>query len=166
MSNLTGDDNSLTGQFARFRNREKVTLITFSDTVMESRDFTVDKEGVVSQEIKRYVNELQLGGGTAIFTALKTAYEQAQIALKAEPDRFYSIVLMTDGLNRDGISYEEFQLFYLKESDYIGGIRTFPILFGDASSDEMQSLATLTGGKAFDGRKSLAQAFKQIRGYQ
>jgi Ca-activated chloride channel family protein len=166
MSNLTGDDNSLTGQFARFRNREKVTLITFSDTVMESRDFTVDKEGVVSQEIKRYVNELQLGGGTAIFTALKTAYQQAQIALKAEPDRFYSIVLMTDGLNRDGISYEEFQLFYLKDSDYIGGIRTFPILFGDASSDEMQSLAMLTGGKAFDGRKSLAQAFKQIRGYQ
>jgi len=167
MSNLTGDDASITGQFASFRNREKVSIITFNNTVLEARDFIVDKEGAVSQEIKRYVNDLQPGGGTAIFSALKTAYEQAQIAMKADPNRFYSIVLMTDGLNRDGISYEDFNAFYLKESDYLGGIRTFPILFGDASSDEMQNLATLTGGKVFDSRKSsLAQAFKQIRGYQ
>lgn len=167
MTNLTGDDTSITGQFAKFRSREKVTIITFSDVVMETRDFTVDKEGAELLEIKRYVNDLQLGGGTAIYTALQNAYSQAQAARKADPNRFYSIVLMTDGLNRDGIDYHGFNAFYAQESDYIAGIRTFPILFGEASSDEMENLANLTGGKVFDSRKSsLAQAFKQIRGYQ
>jgi Ca-activated chloride channel family protein len=74
---------------------------------------------------------------------------------------------MTDGLNQDGISYSDFNNFYTKEADTVTGIRAFPILFGEASTDELQNLATLTGGKVFDSRKSsLAQAFKQIRGYQ
>jgi Ca-activated chloride channel family protein len=167
MNNLTGDDASITGKFAKFRNRERVTIITFNDYVIETRDFNVDNAGKVSQEIKTYINSKEVGGGTAIFTALKTAYEKAQQALKAEPNRFYSIVLMTDGLNRDGISYDEFTTFYNNNSDYAGGIRTFPILFGEASSDELTDLASLTGGKVFDSRKSsLSQAFKQIRGYQ
>lgn len=167
MANLTGDDASLTGQFARFRHREKITIITFSQIVMESKTFEIDKEGVVLKEIKSYVNGLTLGGGTAIYTALQTAYNQAEQARKEDPNRFYSIVLMTDGLNRDGIQYADFQAFYSNQLDYIAGIRTFPILFGDANPDEMQNLATLTGGKMFDSRKSeLAQAFKQIRGYQ
>jgi Ca-activated chloride channel family protein len=167
MTNLTGDDISITGRFAQFRNREKITIITFSHVVMDTREFTIDKEGVVLKELKNYVTDLSLGGSTAIYTALQTAYLQAEEARKADPNRFYSIVLMTDGENRDGISYEAFNEYYKKDIDYLAGIRTFPILFGDASPDEMQSLAALTGGKTFDSRKSsLSQAFKQIRGYQ
>ena len=167
MTNLTGDDISITGRFAQFRNREKITIITFSHVVMDTREFTIDKDGVVLKEVKNYVTDLSLGGGTAIYTALQTAYLQAEEARKADPNRFYSIVLMTDGENRDGISYEAFNEYYKKDIDYLAGIRTFPILFGDASPDEMQSLAALTGGKTFDSRKSsLSQAFKQIRGYQ
>lgn len=167
MTNLTGDDISITGRFAQFRNREKITIITFSHEVMDTREFTIDKEGVVLKEVKNYITDLSLGGGTAIYTALQTAYLQAEEARKADPNRFYSIVLMTDGENRDGISYEAFNEYYKKDIDYLAGIRTFPILFGDASPDEMQSLAALTGGKTFDSRKSsLSQAFKQIRGYQ
>ncbi|MFI3219789.1 MAG: VWA domain-containing protein [Methylococcales bacterium] len=167
MNNLTGDDATITGQFARFRNREKVTLITFNNAVIETREFDIDKNGAALQDIKQYVTSMQVGGGTAIFTALQTAYQQARVAKKADANRFYSIVLMTDGLNQDGIKYEDFNAFYVKESDTIAGIRTFPILFGDANPDEMQNLANLTGGKMFDSRKSsLAQAFKQIRGYQ
>jgi Ca-activated chloride channel family protein len=167
MNNLTGDDSSITGQFARFRNREEITIIAFNNAIIETREFTIDKNGGVLQEIKAYVNAMQVGGGTAIFSALQTAYQQAKIAKKAEPNRFYSIVLMTDGLNQDGISYSDFNNFYTKEADTVTGIRAFPILFGEASTDELQNLATLTGGKVFDSRKSsLAQAFKQIRGYQ
>ena len=33
-------------------------------------------------------------------------------------------------------------------------------------NDEMNRLAELTGGRVFDGRKSLEAAFKEIRGYQ
>jgi Ca-activated chloride channel family protein len=167
MNNLTGDDASITGQFARFRNREEITIIAFNNAIIETREFTIDKDGAALQEIKQYVTGMQVGGGTAIFSALQTAYQQATIAKKADPNRFYSIVLMTDGLNQDGISYSDFNSFYSKEADTLAGIRAFPILFGEANSDELQNLATLTGGKMFDSRKSsLAQAFKQIRGYQ
>ncbi len=167
MNNLTGDDATMTGQFARFRNREKVTIITFSNIIMDIREFTIDKNGSALQEIKHYVTDMKVGGGTAIFSALQTAYQQTAIAKKADPNQFYSIVLMTDGLNQSGIGYRDFKNFYVKESDNIAGIRVFPILFGEASADELQNLANLTGGKVFDGSKgSLAQAFKQIRGYQ
>ena len=167
MNNLTGDDATMTGQFAQFRNREKITIITFNNVVVDTREFTMDKNGGALQEIKRYITDMQVGGGTAIFNALQTAYQQAAIAKKADPNRFYSIVLMTDGLNQNGIGYSDFNNFYVKESDTIAGIRVYPILFGEASIDELENLATLTGGKVFDSRKgSLAQAFKQIRGYQ
>jgi Ca-activated chloride channel family protein len=40
-------------------------------------------------------------------------------------------------------------------------------LFGEANSDDMNAVANITGGRAFDGRKAaLAQVFKEIRGYQ
>jgi Ca-activated chloride channel family protein len=43
----------------------------------------------------------------------------------------------------------------------------FPVLFGDASVDEMKRIAELTGGRLFDGRAaSLSTVFKEIRGYQ
>ena len=42
----------------------------------------------------------------------------------------------------------------------------FPVLFGSAKEGEMDKLAKLSAGRLFDGRKSLAEAFKSIRGYQ
>ena len=43
----------------------------------------------------------------------------------------------------------------------------FPILFGDADRSAMQDVADLTGGRLFDAKsQSLADIFKQIRGYQ
>ncbi|MFZ2725004.1 MAG: VWA domain-containing protein [Methylococcaceae bacterium] len=167
MNNLTGDDTSLTGKFAQFRQRELVTIITFNHAIKETKTFVIDKDSHGLQDIKTYINSLQVNGGTAIFSALKKAYDLAAQAIQTEPNRFYSVVLMTDGLNQDGINYTEFNNFYVNHANNISGIATFPILFGEANSDEMQNLAQLTGGKVFDSRKSsLAEAFKQIRGYQ
>ena len=43
----------------------------------------------------------------------------------------------------------------------------FPILFGEGSPAELNSIADLTGGRVFDSKtKSLAAVFKEIRGYQ
>jgi hypothetical protein len=43
----------------------------------------------------------------------------------------------------------------------------FGVLFGDdASKDQIQALATLSGGAVFDGSSSLSTVFKKIRGYQ
>jgi Ca-activated chloride channel homolog len=46
-------------------------------------------------------------------------------------------------------------------------VPVFPLLFGENNEGEMTALAQLTGGRAFDARSgSLADAFKEIRGYQ
>ncbi|MBK8899710.1 MAG: VWA domain-containing protein [Anaerolineaceae bacterium] len=42
MNNLTGLDESLTGRFARFRSREIITLVTFSDHVEDIRIFEIN----------------------------------------------------------------------------------------------------------------------------
>jgi Ca-activated chloride channel family protein len=167
MDNLTGADQSLTGQFARFRNREKVTIIPFNSNVTGQADFEVDTSQPDSyQKISTYVHSLQADGSTAIYSALEDAYQQALGARQQEPDRIYSIVLLTDGENNSGISAGDFQSFY-KSNDVAAGIRTFTILFGEAKVQELQDIADLTGGRLFDAsQSSLSQIFKEIRGYQ
>jgi Ca-activated chloride channel homolog len=60
---------------------------------------------------------------------------------------------MTDGENNRGISSGEFL-------SWLGGVpQTFAIRFGEASPAELRRIAGATG-------RSLAQAFKEIRGYQ
>lgn len=106
-------------------------------------------------------------GGTAIFSATQRAYRAAAERRLEEPGRFYSIVIMTDGANNNGISAEEFVSWCAQLPATDKGIRIFPVLFGEAKPGELQRLAELTGGRTFDSRKSsLPAIFKEIRGYQ
>jgi Ca-activated chloride channel family protein len=79
-----------------------------------------------------------------------------------------SVVLLTDGKNNLGLPYDEFRRRWAGRS--AGGadpVRTFPILFGEASSTELDEIARLTGGRSFDGRSAdLRDVFREIRGYQ
>jgi Ca-activated chloride channel family protein len=102
-------------------------------------------------------------GGTAVYSALAAAEELASAELAREPDRFVSIVLLTDGESNAGLKFDDFR------ARYANGIpaRIFPILFGEGNVAEMQQIAQLSGGREFDGRKfQLGQVFKEIRGYQ
>jgi len=168
LKNLTGVDTSLTGQFARFRDRERVTLIPFSNTVQDTRDFTVFIDEPESmEEIRSYADSLEADGGTAIFSSLKHAYELAVEAQQADPDRYYSIVLMSDGENNEGISQLSFLSYYDSLPEEAKSIKTFTILFGRAHEGTMESIAEATGGRMFDAKsESLSFIFKKIRGYQ
>ncbi|WP_078119533.1 vWA domain-containing protein [Thiosocius teredinicola] len=165
--NLTGDDKSLTGRFARFRNRERITLIAFNSGISMDSTYEMTADGANISDVRHAINDLQAGGNTAIYDAMSQAYELAMTSKQQDPQRFYSIVLMTDGNNTAGTDYQQFASIYYNHANAAEGIRTFPILFGDSNDAEMMDLATMTGGRVFDSRKqSLAQAFKKIRGYQ
>ncbi|HEY4025802.1 MAG TPA: substrate-binding domain-containing protein [Candidatus Dormibacteraeota bacterium] len=168
--NLTGADASITGQFARFRQREEITIILFNDRVYQSRDFTVADTSASSPDlaaIRSYVNTLQAGGGTAIYDAVYTAYQTAAAGMQREPGRLYSIVLMTDGESNVGRDSGRFLTDYNRLPAQVRAVRTFAVLFGEASPAELQQMANTTGGRVFDGRSSsLSQVFKEIRGYQ
>lgn len=170
MKALTGTDTSLTGKFARFRAREDVTIITFSGDVIDTREFTIDDtnpDGPDMTAIRDYIDGLQVYESTAIYTALERAYSEVSTRQATDPDRLYSVVLMTDGENNDGVEPDQFKDDYGTFPEAVRAVHTYSILFGEANQDAMRDIATLTGGTTFDATKtSLLTIFKQIRGYQ
>ena len=166
---LTGSDTSLTGRFARFEDRERVTIITFSETPEIDETFTMTRpdDPAVYGKVKQLAGSLQAGGNTAIYSALEAALAEAVRDQPGDAGRYASIVLMTDGENNRGDSYDQFARKWQQLPAYGRAIHIFPIFIGEASPAELQRIADLTGGRAFDARKeSLAEIFKEIRGYQ
>jgi Ca-activated chloride channel family protein len=170
MKALTGTDPSLTGKFARFRAHEQVTMITFSDQVQDDRDFTIDDtapNGSDMTAVRDFIDGLETHAGTAIYTGLEAGYAAVAKAQATDPDRLYSIVLMTDGENNAGVDPEGFSADYAALAAPVRAVHTYAVLFGDAQKSAMSSIATLTGGSVFDATTtSLQTIFKQIRGYQ
>lgn len=170
LKNLTGLDNSLTGKFARFRLREQVQFIPFSNEIGIPRTFNIDNSepnSLAMQRIRHFVDGLQADGGTAIYRSLIEAYRIAGVQQHLSPDAFHSIVLLSDGKNTEATGFEDFAYFYRQLPAEVREIKTFTILFGNANVKEMNKVAQLTGGRVFDGQKvSLSQVFKEIRGYQ
>ena len=170
MGALTGTDQSLTGKFARFRAHEQVTIVTFSDQVNDVREFTIDDtapDGPDMTAIRDYVGQLSAGGGTSIYSALERGYQAVADAQAHDPNRLYSIVLMTDGENNAGVDPDQFTKDFGALPDPVRAVHTYTVLFGSGSKDAMTSIASLTGGSVFDATTtSLQTIFKQIRGYQ
>jgi Ca-activated chloride channel family protein len=169
INNLTGVDNSLTGQFARFRKREEITFLAFNDRVSTPKLIEIidtRADGPSMGQIRSYINSLQAGGGTAIYDALLAAYQLVAENQKKDRNRLYSIVLLTDGRNEHGNSLAQFEMEFATISEDVRRAKTYPIIFGGADSNELERIAELTGGRIFDGTKSLSKTFKVIRGYQ
>ncbi|RKN04770.1 vWA domain-containing protein [Streptomyces radicis] len=161
---LTGADNPA-GQ--RFRDREEVTLIPFNDAVVSTDTWTVEAEGREDAlaGIRSGVDGLVAEGETAVYASLIEAYEL--LAAEGAQDAFTSIVLMTDGENRDDVLAADFQTFHAALADEQRHVPVFTILFGDSDRAELQGIADLTGGELFDAvNGSLDDAFQEIRGYQ
>jgi Ca-activated chloride channel family protein len=167
LKNLTGADNSLTGQFARFHNREQVTLMPFNTAPGEPIAFTVPATapGQVLGRIRAVAEGLRAGGNTAIYDSVERAYRLAGAGPLT--GYFTSIVLMTDGENNRGVGIGQFAAWYSRLPSQLRSVPVFVILFGENNTAEMNRLASLTGGRTFDARsQSLANAFREIRGYQ
>ena len=170
LTQLTGVDQSLTGQFSSFRSREEVTFITFSTQVNDVKTFTIDDtntDGPDMTAIRSYIDSLSAGGTTAIYSALDRAYSTVGQEIGTDPNRLYSIVLMTDGENNSGDSAGDFGATYQSLPADVQAVHVYPILFGEGAVSDMKSIASTTGGTVFDAQTaSLDSIFKQIRGYQ
>lgn len=169
---LTGvDAQGSAARYARFQNREHVMLIPFASSPWKAMRFNFENETKRAQtesELRGFVETLQAGGGTALYSTLDLAYDLAYQELARYPGRLVTVVLLTDGQNNLGLPYPEFRRRWSGRSAGGGDpIRTFPILFGEASSTELDDIAQLTGGRSFDGRSAdLRDVFREIRGYQ
>lgn len=167
-----GDAGSLSSRYARFQNRERVGVIPFNrepmPTLMFDMGTTAAENAATLAAIKIAVDRMQPDGGTAIYDSVQRAMTELAAEKNTETTpRYYTIVLMTDGENTDGMRLRELLRWRGSQNDAVKSIRVFPIVFGNADADEMKSLAEATGGKAFDAKAgSLSKVFKDIRGYQ
>ena len=166
---LSGVDTSLSGELTRFNGREQVLLIPFSTGVGEPHRFDLPETGAqpVLDQIRGYVSTLAANGDTAIYDALVRGFQWAAQLDNAEPDRFTTIVLLTDGERTVGRDLAAFQTFHSGLTPALRTVPVFTVLFGEGNVTEMLQVATITGGRTFDARSgTLAAAFKEIRGYQ
>src|SRR5262249_55417531 len=136
----------------------------------DTKSFTIDSTDPSSPpltSLRSYVDSLQAGGGTAIYSALKQAYQAASIDQSNNAQSYTSVVLMTDGENNEGISAQDFLDYLNGLAPNVRSTHVFAVLFGEGSSTELQQIADATGGQVFDARNTpLADVFKDIRGYQ
>ena len=171
MLGLSGVDTSVSGRFARFRNRERVFLVPFSSAPEPTERFDMGDGSAANafalSRLSKRIRGLEVDGGTAIYDSLTQAYGEALARRRADPERFYSVVVMTDGRNTEGRSFADFAAWHGSLAPADRTIRVFPVIFGEANPGEMQRVAEMTGGRTFDSRKSgLTSIFKEIRGYQ
>jgi len=166
---LAGTDDSATGAFARFEDRELITLISFSESPQAPVNFAMHRanDPATFAGVKSYAAGLVADGNTAIFGALEEALDEAGRARSADAHHYDSIVLMTDGENNRGDDWPAFEVKWKALPAAERAIKIFPVFIGEANPEQLGRVATLTGGRAFDARSEpLPAIFKEIRGYQ
>jgi Ca-activated chloride channel homolog len=111
-------------------------------------------------EMLRQVLPLRANGGTDFYTCAELALQQMKPALE-KGGHLPAIVIMTDGQSQGSIN--SFAAAWRADPRRVP---VFGILFGkDADRKQLDQLAEMTGGRVFDGTKSLAEAFRTLRGY-
>ncbi|MBO0609219.1 vWA domain-containing protein [Myceligenerans salitolerans] len=169
---LTGNDTSVTGEFARFRQGERVSILPYASEPGDTVRFELDDPDANPGElgpIRDAVHALRARGGTtAVYESLAQAYREV-LDDPTNEGYYTSIVLMTDGENNNGISLDEFEAAYETEGWAAAGVPTFVVMLGDdeRARADVARVAELTGGRVFEAAEgSIGEAFKEIRGYQ
>lgn len=149
------DSEKASNNMLQFSYKDKVSIIPFSTNVVGP--YTAD-DGTKTADLINIIKTLEPRGSTNIYGSLEKALE----TLKDESDNYnLSIILMTDGEGNVG-TFNEFKTNYnIINKD----IPIYGILFGSASDDQLLEISKFTGGKVFNGKYNLLEAFKEVRGY-
>ena len=140
----------------QFASKDKITVIAFNDKIL---NIWSTNNGIETDSLINNIVNQSVGGSTNIYGASSKALE---ILSKEDLETYNaSVILMTDGESNVG-SLSDLRSTYLRIKK---DIPIYSIMFGDASSNQLESIANLTNAKVFDGRTNLLDAFKQVRGY-
>lgn len=165
--NLKSVINSLiSGQISKYasiRDREEVTVIPFNERPYDLVKF----DSKHTSDLNQYIQNLHMDGGTGMFDSVATAITEMAKDQKINGDKYrYSVIVFTDGASNQGSNAQGFTQWYQQQGFEHGSIRVFAISFGEADTKQLKDLTDITGGTVFDGKTSLAKAFRDIRGYQ
>ena len=150
------DKDKASKNLLQFSEKDKISIIPFSGNILAK--WHTDN-GTDTSKLIKSIKNLNPTGQTNIYLASQTGLD----ILKSEDANKYntSIILMTDGISNMGSFYQLKASYNSIKKD----IPIYSIMFGDASSEQLDEIAKLTNAKVFDGRTNLLEAFKQVRGY-
>jgi Ca-activated chloride channel family protein len=124
----------------------------------------IQAKGNDPKELRRllqFVNNLQAGGGTDIYSAVARGLEELKRTGPMD-GYFPAVILMTDGRNEADSTLDTLQQA-LNQQGY--DVPVYCITFGEADPSQLQEIARVSGGNLFDGRKDLAKGFRDAKGY-
>ncbi|MDI1461566.1 substrate-binding domain-containing protein [Catellatospora sp. KI3] len=155
---LGGGDRTEQGKFGRFYVGEQFTVVRFGGRVLDEHDLVMRQPGDLDT-LRSWLRVDRFDDGTAIWSALRHAYDRAAALRRDHPQQAVSIVLMTDGENNAGLGIDRVL------RDLPASVRTFAIAYGEADRADLDRVARAGGGFAVDAdASSLLTAFKEIRG--
>ena len=135
-------------------------VIPFSNRILD----TWQQKGSDPQSLAallEQITQLEPTGGTDIYTPVMEGMDL--IAKIPNLDSYVpAVILMTDGQSNSGRN-----LSNLRDKVQALGkdVPVFCIMFGDASERQLDAISDLTRARVFDGRKDLATAFRNVKGY-
>ena len=139
--------------------RDVTIVIPFEARVIDQWRADGNDPAALRQLLARVTTQ-QAGGGTNIYDPVIAGLD-AMDGIDLE-DYSPAIILMTDGQSNSG-SFGEVRARIARASP--GPVPVYAILFGDASTDQLTEIADATGGRIFDGRVDMIDAFREAKGY-
>jgi Ca-activated chloride channel homolog len=137
---------------------DQIIVLPFSDRVLWME--TAAGNESAQADLLGKTLQLRAEGGTDFYTCGARALAAMKPFLDRE-QHLPAIVIMTDGKSQGAMS--SFEMPWLADGHRVP---VFGVTFGDgADRSQLDNLAKLTGGRVFDGTKSLTQAFRAVRGY-
>ncbi|MCY2958836.1 MAG: substrate-binding domain-containing protein [Planctomycetota bacterium] len=109
------------------------------------------------------VTDAEPGGGTNMYAPTLLALETIDKLGERVRDFNVMVVVMSDGISNSGSVQELKEQVERKGVD--NDVPVYTVLFGKAEDGQMKQLAAAFSGRMFDGRKSLAQTFQEVQGY-
>ena len=150
------DYDSASRDKLQFSNHDKISVITFNESVKRIYDTKLGSE--VSDVISN-INGLVANGGTNIYSP---SIEALKILGKDDSSLYTkTVILMTDGKSNGGSFYDLRNYYQKNKMD----VPIYSITFGSSDEYELSRIADLTNGKVFDGKSGLKRAFAEVRSY-
>jgi len=139
---------------------DRMLVLPFSNRILAVWEAS-GGDGASLADLRSKIRALQPDGNTDIYApAMEGLARLSESGIYG--GTIASIVLMTDGASNTGKRFADLE----ERWETLGlDIPIFCIMFGGAVKEQLDAVAGLTRARVFDGRKSLIEAFRQVRGY-
>jgi len=140
---------------------DDITVVIPFDSRVRGEWTVVGNDPQTLNDLYARILQLQSDGGTDIYSPTVRALEI--IKSKNYENYASAVILMTDGESNTGQKFADVQTRYSTLG--FSNLPIYSIRFGEASSKQLEEIATLTSGRVFDVKESLIDAFREAKGY-